>query len=90
MSGLTVPVATMQHWSVESSFQCSSTIMQHHGSARLRASTALLLSLPGYCPGWTTVPVSINGSNKHTGRMPDSAELDRATLKSDQRHTASE
>jgi hypothetical protein len=42
-------------------------------------------TLAGYCPGWTTVPVPINGSNKHTGRLPDTAELDKATLKSDER-----
>jgi hypothetical protein len=44
----------------------------------------------GYCPGWSTVPVPINGSTKHTGRVPDNAELEKATIKSDSRHKASE
>ncbi|WIA39280.1 hypothetical protein OEZ86_005400 [Tetradesmus obliquus] len=44
----------------------------------------------GYTPGWCTVPIPINGSTQHTGKLPDDGDMLDATAKADLRSTASE
>lgn len=49
-----------------------------------------IVTVAGYTPGWCTVPIPINGSTQHTGKLPDDGQMLDATVKADLRSTASE
>jgi hypothetical protein len=50
----------------------------------------IVLTPAGYTPGWCTVPVPINGSTQHTGKLPADEHTLDATVTTDLRQTASE